>query len=378
MINIPATLLNLTFCAAGALLSAFLDALTVLAVVITVGLGFYGVYHRVASGKRVDADHDPSTDDDVVEYSRDDLERFRAFLRSLMMNAAVGTTLGGVMTLVGEPQNLLIGNEAGLDFLRFAQVMSPVTTPVLAAGLLCCATINRYGWFGYGGTLPESVRIVLDDFVRTQDERMTPLLRQRILVQAVVALLLVAGLALHVAEVGLVGLMVIVLATTFCGIVEEQQIGKAFEAALPFTALLVVFFGVVAVIHAQGLFHPVLHWVLSLQGRGQVVAMYLANGLLSAISDNVFVATIYITEVRQAFDSGALSREQFDALAVAVNTGTNIPSVATPNGQAAFLFLLTSALAPLIRLSYLRMLWMALPYFVTMTATGLVAVMLFL
>jgi hypothetical protein len=35
-----------------------------------------------------------------------------------------------------------------------------------------------------------------------------------------------------------------------------------------------------------------------------------------------------------------------------VNTGTNIPSVATPNGQAAFLFLLTSAIAPLIRLGY--------------------------
>ena len=48
------------------------------------------------------------------------------------------------------------------------------------------------------------------------------------------------------------------------------------------------------------------------------------------------------------FDAGTITREQFDALAVAINTGTNIPSVATPNGQAAFLFLLTSALAPLI------------------------------
>ena len=37
------TLLNLTFCALGALLSAFLDALTVLAVVFTVGLGADGV-----------------------------------------------------------------------------------------------------------------------------------------------------------------------------------------------------------------------------------------------------------------------------------------------------------------------------------------------
>ena len=90
---------------------------------------------------------------------------------------------------------------------------------------------------------------------------------------------------------------------------------------------------------------------------------YLANGVLSTISDNVFVATIYITEVRLRCCEGAITREQFDALAVAINTGTNIPSVATPNGQAAFLFLLTSALAPLIRLSYGRMVWMALPYY---------------
>ena len=79
-----------------------------------------------------------------------------------------------------------------------------------------------------------------------------------------------------------------------------------------------------------------------------------------------------------AFKDGLIDRTQFDLLAVAVNTGTNIPSIATPNGQAAFLFLLTSALAPLIRLSYVRMVVMALPYTVTMTATGFLAVTLLL
>jgi NhaB family Na+:H+ antiporter len=68
-----------------------------------------------------------------------------------------------------------------------------------------------------------------------------------------------------------------------------------------------------------------------------------------------------------------MSREQFEMLAVAINTGTNIPSVATPNGQAAFLFLLTSALAPVIRLSYGRMVLLALPYTITMSLAGLVA-----
>ena len=95
---------------------------------------------------------------------------------------------------------------------------------------------------------------------------------------------------------------------------------------------------------------------------------------LSMISDNVFVATVYIGEVKDALLEGVIAREQFEELAVAINTGTNIPSVATPNGQAAFLFLLTSALAPLIRLSYGRMVLLALPYTITMSTSGLLAV----
>jgi NhaB family Na+:H+ antiporter len=114
---------------------------------------------------------------------------------------------------------------------------------------------------------------------------------------------------------------------------------------------------------------------LSLEPSQQPSVFFIANGLLSAISDNVFVATVYINEISAALNAGDITREQFDHLAVAVNTGTNIPSVATPNGQAAFLFLLTSAIAPLIRLSYGTMVWMALPYTITMSVTGLLAVM---
>jgi NhaB family Na+:H+ antiporter len=143
---------------------------------------------------------------------------------------------------------------------------------------------------------------------------------------------------------------------------------------LPFTSLLVVFFGIVAVIQDQSLFDPVTNLVLGLEGDLRVVMFFIANGVLSMISDNVFVATVYIGEVKEALLKGTIVREEFELLAVAINTGTNIPSVATPNGQAAFLFLLTSALAPLIRLSYGRMVLLALPYTITMTTTGLLAV----
>ena len=176
------------------------------------------------------------------------------------------------------------------------------------------------------------------------------------------------------AEVGIIGLTVIVLTTAFNGITDEHALGHAFEEALPFTSLLVVFFAVVAVIDQQGLFKGVIDTVLSLDKDVQVPMFYLANGLLSAISDNVFVGTVYITELKQALANSVIDRQQYDLLAVAINTGTNIPSVATPNGQAAFLFLLTSSLAPLIRLGYLTMVYKALPYTIIMTIVGLLAV----
>ena len=110
----------------------------------------------------------------------------------------------------------------------------------------------------------------------------------------------------------------------------------------------------------------------------QAPLFFVANGVLSMISDNVFVATVYINEIKAALDSGMITRDQFDKLAVAVNTGTNIPSIATPNGQAASLFLLTSSLAPLINLSYMRMVIMALPYTLVLSTVGLFSVIYFL
>ena len=373
------SLLAFLFVVTGAILSAFLDALTVLAVMITVAGGFYAVYHRVASGKHQHEEaHDASADGAIGELHKSDLDGFRAQLRSLLMHGAVGTTIGGVCTLVGEPQNLLIGKEAGWEFVRFAAEMAPVTIPAVIAGLATCVVVERFAWFGYGSPVPPAVRQVLLDFERHESARMTPRHRHVIVVQAIVAALLVLALAFHVAEIGVIGLGVIVLATAFTGVVEEARLGKAFEAALPFTALLVVFFAIVGIIHQQDLFGPFLEYVLRLDPINQPIALFGASGLLSIVSDNVFVATIYITQVKEALITGAISTEQFEAMAVAINTGTNIPSIATPNGQAAFLFLLTSAIAPLIRLSYFRMVWMALPYFITMTAAATLGVLFIL
>lgn len=367
-------LLSFLFCFVSAVLSAFLDALTVTAVLITVAVGFYTVYHRFASGKKEDKEHDHSQDVDVQSSHRDDLKQFRAFLRSLIMHGAVGTALGGVCTLVGEPQNLLIAKLANWEFIEFFLVMAPVSLPTLVAGLVTCLVLEKVCVFGYGAKLPERVREVLADFDEEESKKRSPKQVAELMTQGVIAVVLVISLATHIAEVGLIGLMIIVLLTAFNGITEEHRIGHAFEEALPFTALLVVFFAIVAVIHDQHLFAPVTNWVLSLDTEIQAPMLFIANGMLSMISDNVFVATVYINEVKAALEAGTITREHFETLAVAINTGTNLPSVATPNGQAAFLFLLTSAIAPLIRLSYGRMVVMALPYTIVLGSVGLLMV----
>ncbi|ATM95713.1 sodium/proton antiporter [Yersinia frederiksenii] len=364
--------LSLAFCVASAFLSAFLDALTVIAVVISVSVGFYTIYHHVASNH---SDKDINDDSWIdSQDNRKTLEQFRAFLRSLMMHAGVGTALGGVMTMVGEPQNLIIAKSAGWNFADFFIRMLPVTLPVLCCGLLVCLLVERFKLFGYGTELPERVRQVLTDYDKQASAKRTRQEKMKLLVQALIGVWLVLALAFHLAEVGLVGLSVIILATSLCGITNEHALGKAFQEALPFTALLTVFFAVVAVIIEQSLFTPIIQFVLQSSPSAQLSLFYLFNGLLSSVSDNVFVGTVYINEARNAFEHGIISLQQFELLAVAINTGTNLPSVATPNGQAAFLFLLTSALAPLIRLSYGRMVYMALPYTIVMTVVGLLGV----
>ncbi len=222
-------LLSLAFSFTAAILSAFLDALTVTAVVITVAAGFYGVYHRVASGKQFHDDHDHSDDDGVCETHESDLEQFRRFLRNLMMHAAVGTALGGVMTTVGEPQNLLISGIMGWEFVEFFLRMLPITLPVFFVGLITCFMVEKFSLFNYGAELPERVRGILQDYDDEEAKKRNPQDIMKLWAQGLVVVFLVLALGFHVAPVGLIGLAVIVLATVFTGVTEEHRIGHAFE-----------------------------------------------------------------------------------------------------------------------------------------------------
>jgi NhaB family Na+:H+ antiporter len=363
------TVLSLMFSVAAAFLSAFLDALTVTAVLITVFVALYGVYEKVHSNSD-STDYDKDNVEDSKQMGGNTLKQFRAFIRSLMMHGAVGTALGGVTTMVGEPQNLLITTQMGWTFAEFARNMSHVTIPAVIAGLITLIVVEQFKLFGYGAKLDDGVRNIIKGYLKKEDEKRKPKDNYALIIQGISAVFLIYALATHMMEAGLIGLVLLVFVTAFTGIIDEHRIGKAFVESLPFVSLLIIFFIVVAMIDEQHLFKGIIDYVLAMPRESQPKAFFLANGMLSAISDNVFVATVYINQVKEAFLAGQFDQQHFDALAVAINTGTNLPSVATPNGQAAFLFLLTSALAPAIRLGYMRMVVMALPYTIVLTTVG--------
>lgn len=195
------------------------------------------------------------------------------------------------------------------------------------------------------------------------------------------AVLLVVGLVMHFAEVGFIGLMIVVVLTSLNGITVEHEIAHAFLESMPFVSLLVIFLGIVGMIHDQHLFEPIIQYVLGLEDKTQLGVLYLVNGALSAVSDNVFVATVFVEQLEKVFIvngtfvNGQEGKLKYDRLGTAIIAGTNLPSMCTPNGQAALLFILTSSIAPLIHLSYRKMMVMTMPYVILCSAMGCFAVL---
>lgn len=359
------TSLSITFCFLGAFLSAWLDALTVAAVMIAVIMAFYQIYTKTDVKTRV-----PDTnlsEEQRRGLAREDLTRFDGFLRNLIMHGLVGTAIGGVSTMVGEPQNLIIAKAMNWNFGDYFFKMAHITIPIVVFGFLTTFLVEKFRLFGYGYQLPQKVREILESHASAMDKEMNGTKRFHLIVQAIAAVFLISALAFHLAEVGLIGLCIIIFLTNFTGKSSEHAIGEAFQEATPFASLLIVFFVIVGMIGHTDLFTPVLEAALARDGEAQTYFFFFASGILSAISDNVFVATIYI---QQAIAALGADHPRLPDIAMAINAGTNLPSIATPNGQAAFLFLLTNVLAARIHLSYMKMVKMAFPYLIVLTATA--------
>lgn len=381
--------LAVAFSVSAAVCSAFLDALTVVAIMVTISSGFLQTYLDVTSVEL--QKHKPQFVEDIKERLEHhaDVVQFKSFLVSIVIHAAVGTMLGGIWTKIGEPQNLLIANLMGWDFIQFLVRMIWVSAPVAIVGFclsflleLGGPSINMLlkklgksigkdiGQFCYGVEMPEDVRRVLTENRHKEQTNRTDDERKMVRVELFFLVIFLIGLITHIFPVWITGAIVFACLGLFKGLKTDHKIHEALEDSTPFVVLLIAFFALVGMIHAQHLFQPVTDVVLSYTGVDRLYAYYLATGALSVVSDNVFVAMVYITDALELHRKGVISREELELIAVAINAGTNVLSIGTPNGQAAFLFLLMSCLKEELRLGYMKIFWHTLPYFMILTPVG--------
>ncbi|MBV7888033.1 sodium/proton antiporter, partial [Yersinia pestis] len=76
----------------------------------------------------------------------------------------------------------------------------------------------KFKLFGFGAQLPDRVRQFLTEYDQQANAKRTKQENMKLIVQAIIGVWLVLAQTLHLAEVGMVGLSVIILATSFCGI----------------------------------------------------------------------------------------------------------------------------------------------------------------
>ena len=354
--------LSVFFLVTSAFLSAFLNALTVVAIIVTICSGLYGIYTEYY--KKVE----------MLKDSKDRLEKrqFGSFLRSILMHSAIGTAVGGVSTMIGEPQNFLIAKTMNWSFKEFFINILPVSASVLVFAILVCIIVEKYKLFGFGTELPKDILEEIKKHQENKIKHMGDRVRVKIIFECISLICFIGMLAIGTIEVGIAGLIIIGFINALSGNTKEEEIGKAFESCIPFTGLIILFFVISSMIEQSKLFEPIINFALSFHDGIQKLIIFISTGILSSISDNVFVATIYIGEISKAFSNGLISLEQFNSLGKIVNVATNITSMATPNGQAAFLFLLTSYITQKIYLNYSRMVVMAIPYTIVLSTVAII------
>lgn len=126
-----------------------------LAVLIAVIFNFYAIYHRVGNAYA----------GIPKEQAEQETAAFQGFLRNLIMHAAVGTALGGTLTLVGEPQNMMIGTKMGWNFADFFRHCGVIAVPVVLGGFILCPLLELLRFPGFGYELSDKIRqLIVRDY----------------------------------------------------------------------------------------------------------------------------------------------------------------------------------------------------------------------
>lgn len=184
-----------------------------------------------------------------------------------LMAVATAANVGSVATLVGNPQNMLVGVASGISFNRFLLHLAPVA----AGGLVVVIAVL---WLTYHRALaPRAVQL----HVRTRIRPFRPLLRKSLLASGLLVLALLAGAPVPLAALGAAGLLLVTRR------VRPERVFQEIDWSLLvfFAALFVV----TTAARRVGLVEAVFGWMPDAHGGG--VALAAVSTVLSNVVSNV-------------------------------------------------------------------------------------------
>jgi Na+/H+ antiporter NhaD/arsenite permease-like protein len=183
------------------------------------------------------------------------------------MAAATAANVGSVATLVGNPQNMLIGVSSGIGFNRFFVAMAPV-----AIGGLVLVTLVLFAVYR-GALAPRAVEVGTAPARRVH----RPLLRKSIVASILLVIALVAGMPVPLAALGAASVLLVTRRLKPARVFQEID-----------WSLLVFFSGLFVVTAAAerlGVTNAVFGW-LQRSGTG-IPVLSVAAAVLSNIVSNV-------------------------------------------------------------------------------------------
>ncbi len=206
------------------------------------------------------------------------------------------SNIGGTATLIGDPPNILIGSQVGLDFNAFVINLTPVIIVVMAAQALMIHVV----WGKALKSTPARKALVMGMNARSTILDWT-LLKQSLAVLAIVivAFVLARPLRLEPATIALAGAAVLMFLDNWQHHNEKQSenVHKTFSDVEWITIFF--FIGLFVVVHGvdvAGLLGVLANKLVEVTGGRLASAAYAilwASAFLSAIIDNIpFVATM--------------------------------------------------------------------------------------
>jgi len=208
----------------------------------------------------------------------------------------MASNIGGTATLIGDPPNIIIGSQVGLDFNDFVYHLTPVILIVLAAQTLMIHLL----WGRDLRATPEAEAAVMA--MRPADSiEDARLLKQSLAVLTAVMIVFMLARPLHLepATIALTGAGVLMLLDNWAH--HSERASHNIHSTFGDVEWITIFFflGLFIVVHGvevSGLLHLLANKLVSATGGSLAATGYAvlwASALLSAIVDNIpFVATM--------------------------------------------------------------------------------------